>query len=217
MKQIKAFAQSILVIMWFYAVSLIGGLSVGLLSQNPTQFTERHNNLLNVLCYVVIFLGIYSLESHKAELWGGLRHQKIKAIFTYILMGIGTYIVGTILSSLLIGFFPEYEEINLSFNQYEPILRFVGMVILPPIVEEYLFREKIQGYLKEGFGLPIALVGQALLFGGLHYYTLQKIYASVLGLIFGFVKERKGLSATIWMHMTVNFIGWFMGCLINGV
>lgn len=215
MKPIKAFGQSILVVIWFYAVSLVGGSLVQFFSQDPVRFAQRHSHLLNVLCYLVVFLGVYIVDCHKKELFEGLKMQSIKAVLSYILMGIGTYIIGTVLAGMLIGFFPEYEEINQSFNQYEPILRFIGMVILPPIVEEYLFREKIQGYLKSGFGLPIALIGQALLFGGLHYYALQKIYATLLGFIFGMVKEKKGLSATIVMHMTVNFIGWLMGCLMN--
>ena len=64
-------------------------------------------------------------------------------------------------------------------------------------------------------GKEIAIIGQALLFGMLHFYTLQKIYATILGILFGTVKEKQGIKATMWMHMTVNFIGWFMGCLIN--
>ncbi len=215
MKQMKAFGQSILVIIWFYAVSLMSSLMVSLLSSNPTAFLERHSYLLNVISYVIIFLGVYWVDQHKEKLLEGLRIQTLKSILTYILMGIGTYIIGTVLASLLIGFFPDYEEISQSFTAYEPILRFIGMVMLPPLVEEYLFREKIQGYLKEGFGVTIALIGQALLFGGLHYYTVQKIYAAVLGFIFGIVKEKKNLGATIWMHMTVNFIGWLMGCLMH--
>lgn len=215
MKQMKAFGQSILIIIWFYVVSLMSSLMVGLLSSNPTAFLERHSYLLNVISYAIIFLGVYWVDQHKEKLLEGLRVQTLKSILTYILMGIGTYIIGTVLASLLIGFFPDYEEISQSFTAYEPILRFIGMVMLPPLIEEYLFREKIQGYLKEGFGVTIALIGQALLFGGLHYYTVQKIYAAVLGFIFGIVKEKKNLGATIWMHMTVNFIGWLMGCLMH--
>jgi len=215
MKQIKVFSQSVLVVIWFYAVSLIGGSLVNFLSHDPVQFVERHSHLLNVLCYITIFLGIYVVDHHKTELIEELKPRSIKLVLSYIVMGLGSYIIGTILVGLLISIFPEYEEINQTFTAYEPILRFVGMVILPPLVEEYLFREKIQGYLKEGFGLPVALVGQALLFGGLHYYMVQKIYATVLGLIFGIIKEKKGLCATVWMHMTVNFIGWLMGTLIN--
>ncbi|MBP3889163.1 MAG: CPBP family intramembrane metalloprotease [Cellulosilyticum sp.] len=215
MKQIKAFGQSILVVIWFYVISLLGGLLVEILCPNPISFYERHSYLLNVICYTIIFVGLYSIDQHKTEFREGLKNQKVKDVFKYILMGLGTYFIGTLLVRLLIGFFPEYEEINQSFTAYEPVFRFIAMVILPPIVEEYLFRQKIQGYLKEGFGLPIALIGQALLFGGLHYYMVQKIYAAVLGLIFGIVKEKKGISATICMHMTVNGIGWLMGCMLN--
>ena len=222
-RQLKAFGKSIVVIVWFYAISMITGNMVRLFSNQPEQWLERHSNLLNIICYCIIFLGVYIVDKNRnqfieALLMKGERFRsqsKVKEIVTYLIMGVGVYLIGMTITSLLIGFFPEYQEINQTFTQYEPILRFIGMVILPPIVEEYLFRHKIQSLLKDGFGVPIAIIGQALLFGMLHYYVLQKIYAAVIGIISGMVKEKKGIQATVWMHMTVNGIGWLIGCLIN--
>ncbi len=215
---IKAFGKSILVVLWFYICSFVISNSVALFCGNEmayVQFMKEHANLVNIGVYLLIFLGVFLMDRERQMFINSFKQLHLKNIVSYLLMGLGAYIIGLIITNLLIGFFPEYHEIENSFNQYEPILRFLAMVILPAITEEYLFRYKIQSYLKEGFGKTIAIIGQALLFGMLHYYTVQKVYAFVLGLLFGYLKEKKGtIQCSIWMHMTVNGLGWLAGCLL---
>lgn len=214
--QTKTFGKSVLVVIWFYMISVIMSILIGLIYRSEGAyelFIERHSNLLNILIYIIIFCGVCLLDSQKKEFFSSFKSLSLKNVITFMGMGLGAYFIGIIITNLLIGVFPEYNEISNSFNQYEPVLRFIAMVILPPIVEEYLFRFKIQGYLKEGFGTPIAIIGQALLFGMLHYYMLQKIYATVLGLLFGYIREKKeNIQCSIWMHMIVNLLGWLAGC-----
>lgn len=214
--QMKTFGKSLLVVIWFYMISVIMSILIGLIYRSEGAyelFIERHSNLLNILIYIIIFCGVCLLDSQKKEFFSSFKSLSLKNVITFMGMGLGAYFIGIIITNLLIGVFPEYNEISNSFNQYEPVLRFIAMVILPPIVEEYLFRFKIQGYLKEGFGTPIAIIGQALLFGMLHYYMLQKIYATVLGLLFGYIREKKeNIQCSIWMHMIVNLLGWLAGC-----
>lgn len=215
---IKAFGKSILVVLWFYICSFVISNSVALFCGNEmayVQFIKEHANLVNIGVYLLIFLGVFLMDRERQMFINSFKQLHLKNIVSYLLMGLGAYIIGLIITNLLIGFFPEYHEIENSFNQYEPVLRFFAMVILPAITEEYLFRYKIQSYLKEGFGKTIAIIGQALLFGMLHYYTVQKVYAFVLGLLFGYLKEKKGtIQCSIWMHMTVNGLGWLAGCLL---
>ena len=215
---IKAFGKSILVVLWFYICSFVISNSVALFCGNEmayVQFIKEHANLVNIGVYLLIFLGVFLMDRERQMFINSFKQLHLKNIVSYLLMGLGAYIIGLIITNLLIGFFPEYHEIENSFNQYEPVLRFFAMVILPAITEEYLFRYKIQSYLKEGFGKMIAIIGQALLFGMLHYYTVQKVYAFVLGLLFGYLKEKKGtIQCSIWMHMTVNGLGWLAGCLL---
>ncbi len=215
---IKALGKSILVVIWFYVCSFIINNSIVLFYGNEVayvQFMKEHTNLVNIGVYLLIFLGVFLMDRERQMFINSFKQLHLKNIVSYLLMGLGAYIIGLIITNLLIGFFPEYHEIENSFNQYEPVLRFFAMVILPAITEEYLFRYKIQSYLKEGFGKTIAIIGQALLFGMLHYYTVQKVYAFVLGLLFGYLKEKKGtIQCSIWMHMTVNGLGWLAGCLL---
>ena len=213
-QQVKAFGKSIAVVIWFYSISwMVSGVlqASGLLTNG---WVKQHPYLINILTYGFIFAGIVGIDAKGHEFGTFLRKCPLKDWMRFIGRGIGAYSLGSVISQGLIQFFPEYEEIGPQFNSNEPILRFISMVIVAPIVEEYLFRWKVQDFLKEGFGVYIAIIGQALLFGGLHFYRLQKIYASILAGIFGYVREKKGIAATVSMHMTVNFLGWFIGCLL---
>lgn len=213
--QLKALGKSLLVVIWFYMVSIVMSSIVSILCGNEMTyvlFIETHSNLFNILIYLIILAGVCLLDNQRKVFWGSFKSLNIKNVIIFIGMGLGAYCIGIIITNLLIGIFPEYNEISNSFNAYEPVLRFIAMVLLPPLVEEYLFRFKIQGYLKAGFGTTIAIIGQALLFGMLHYYMLQKIYATVLGVLFGYIREKKeNIQVSIWMHITVNFLGWLAG------
>ncbi len=216
--QVKAFAKSLLVVIWFYMVSIVISNFIAILcgSENTyAQFIESHSNLINCFIYVIIFAGVCLLDDQRRMFLRSFKSLNIKNIITFIGMGLGAYFIGIMITNLLIGIFPKYNEISNSFNAYEPILRFIAMVILAPLVEEYLFRFKVQGYLKEGLGTPIAIIGQALLFGMLHYYALQKIYATVLGILFVYMREIIGtIQVCLWMHVTVNFLGWLAGVFL---
>lgn len=213
---LSAFIKSILVIIWFYLASAVVANLASWVCGGRTGyniFLIRHSNLMSIIIYGVIFIGIYLVDKRRSEFIQSFRTLSPGFIGKYLLMGLGAYFIGIMITNLLIGIFPDYNEIGNTFTEYEPVLRFIGMVVLPPIVEEYLFRFKIQGYLKEGFGPIIAIIGQAVLFGMLHYYVIQKIYAIVLGIAFGYIREKKGnIQCGIWMHMTVNLLGWIAGC-----
>lgn len=212
-KPIKGLIGTLFVLLWFHSVSLLIGIVIQFITRQPIEVLNQHTNLINLACYFIIFVGIFTFDDKREEFLNAIKPRKLFTVKTilYILMGIGTYFIGILIISQLIQYFPDYEEINETFNEYEPRLRFFLIVVAAPFLEEYLFRHKIQGLLKESFNIPIAIIGQALCFGLLHYYNLQKIYATVIGLIFGCIKEKKGIQATIWMHMTVNFIGWCIG------
>lgn len=216
--QVKALTKSLLVVAWFYTVSIVVSNLIALLCGSEstyTQFIERHSNLINCLMYIIIFGGICLFDQERGGFFSSFKTLNIKNIITFIGMGLGAYFIGIVITNLLIGVFPKYNEISNNFNAYEPILRFFAMVIVAPLVEEYLFRFKVQGYLKQGLGTPIAIIGQAILFGMLHYYTLQKIYATVLGILFGYIREKRGtIQVSIWMHITVNFLGWLAGVFL---
>ncbi len=90
----------------------------------------------------------------------------------------------------------------------------IGIILLAPIIEEFLFRGFLQTYLRGLFGSKAAFVITAICFTLIHYSLSQglsniPILASLfsLGLFLGFIYERqRSLITPIVLHMTFNSI-----------
>lgn len=103
------------------------------------------------------------------------------------------------------------ENLALSTN---PVLFFVFSVLCAPLYEELLFRKLLADRAGRD-GRKIALVLCGLMFGAFHGNLNQFVYATGLGLFFGFLYIRTGkLRYTVILHMLVNFMGSIAGTVI---
>ena len=85
------------------------------------------------------------------------------------------------------------------------------LVILAPIIEEYIFR-KILIDRMHSYGEKLAVVTSALMFGLFHGNLSQFFYAYALGLVFGYVYLKTGrLRYSICLHMLINLLGGVVG------
>jgi membrane protease YdiL (CAAX protease family) len=86
-------------------------------------------------------------------------------------------------------------------------VNFILMVVVAPVVEEYVFRKVIvDRTVRYGQGMAIAASG--LMFGLFHGNLNQFAYAVVLGAFFAFLYVKTGnLKITIGMHAIINFMG----------
>ncbi len=90
----------------------------------------------------------------------------------------------------------------------------VSILVVAPILEEFLFRGLLQTYLKNYLGKKGAIFVAALLFGLFHFNSAQgvgniSIILSLFsfGCFLGFIYERQGsLLASISLHATFNAI-----------
>lgn len=86
-------------------------------------------------------------------------------------------------------------------------LNFVIMVVIVPIVEEYVFRKTIVDRTVR-YGEGIAMITSGLMFGLYHGNLNQFAYAVVLGCFFAFLYMKTGnLKITIAIHAIINFLG----------
>ena len=84
-------------------------------------------------------------------------------------------------------------------------LLFVG--ILAPILEEIFYRKLIIDRLRR-YGDLIAILFSGLLFGLIHGNFHQVFYATLSGILFGYVYVHTGkLRYTVALHMSVNLLG----------
>lgn len=87
------------------------------------------------------------------------------------------------------------------------IPKFIIVVIIGPVMEEFIFRKLLIDRMSI-YGERLAIVTSALLFGLFHGNIPQFCYATLLGLVWGYIYTRTGnIGYSIIMHMLINFIG----------
>ena len=121
----------------------------------------------------------------------------------------GGNIIGTVLSSLLSG--GTAENALMDYVMGNPLYSILVMVILAPVLEEYIFRKLLIDRMHI-YGEKLAVFTSALMFGLFHGNLTQLIYAFALGLVFGYVYLKSGkLRYSIGLHMLINFLGSVAG------
>ena len=97
-------------------------------------------------------------------------------------------------------------------------LRVLVMVVLAPIIEEYIFRRQLIDRMN-AYGEALAVFTSALMFGVFHGNLSQLFYAFALGLVFGYIYLKTGrLRYSIGLHMLINFLGSVLApALLGGI
>ena len=117
-----------------------------------------------------------------------------------------------------------------AMNNYEQLIELAGIgevtvlgvlygVILGPIAEELVFRG-LTLYYAQKFTRHFWLANliQGVLFGIMHMNLVQGIYATVLGMVLGFVYHRfRSLYASIWLHIFFNFLAYGPLVFLDGL
>jgi len=107
------------------------------------------------------------------------------------------------------------DELN---NQYEGlfggtniVIEILNTAVLTGLVEEIFFRGLALSRLKRGMSRVAAVVVSAVIFGLFHGAFIAVCYATVLGLVFGFLAERhNSILPTVICHMFFNASSFFL-------
>ena len=92
---------------------------------------------------------------------------------------------------------------------YQLVLLFLTLAVVPAFVEELLFR----GVILENLlpcGKAVAILGSAVLFGMMHQNAEQLLYATGAGIVFGWIYVR---TRSIWPCVLAHFINNFQSVL----
>ncbi len=161
----------------------------------------------------LIFRAVPKSNLAQARLTAG---QLVVIVFISLFMMYASNFVGVLITtaiSMLTG-----VSNDLPLNDYIMAdswpLKILVMVVLAPMLEEYVFRKQLLDRMVP-YGSKLAVVTSALIFGLFHGNLNQFIYATALGLVLGYVYLRTGrLRYTIGIHMGVNFLGSVVSGLI---
>lgn len=142
----------------------------------------------------------------------------IKNLGIYLMIGIGCQLfmsrILMYLRPLLKTLFIYYDDTISSLFDADAIVVAVYVIILAPIVEELMLRGILLTRLRHGISFTAANVIQAAVFGIYHWDIVQGIYAFVIGLILGYIYEKKRtLLAPIIVHVLINGSGFLIQLL----
>ena len=111
--------------------------------------------------------------------------------------------------NILVQFMPLEDELSNEFQGLSRnLLGAFTISILAPLLEEVMFRGAIQGYIIRKLRTPwVAIVVASLVFGLFHMNPIQVVYATLLGVVFGWIYYRTGsLMSVIVGHVLNNSI-----------
>lgn len=190
-------------------------VSYGLMAVKP-EWLENINISLILSCLTVYGIGMPLIvllarripakapERHSMKWW-----QFVLALMMCYALMVASNFIGMMITTV-IGVLKGSEvqnnllEIVTGGNMF---LNFVLMVIVAPVVEEYVFRKVLVDRTVR-YGQGVAVVTSGLMFGLFHGNLNQFVYAVVLGGFFAFLYVKTGnLKITIGMHAIINFLG----------
>lgn len=124
-------------------------------------------------------------------------------------------LVGTLLSMLLSG--GSAQNALLDYAMDNNPLKILVIVILAPVLEEYICRKQIIDRVKQ-YGEKTAVFCSAMVFALFHMNLYQFFYAFALGWIFAYIYLRTGrLRYSIILHAVINFMGSVVAPLVLGM
>ena len=193
-----------------FALSVIFGLT----DINSVEGALVDEGLFNLLRFVLIllFFGILFLRNKpvgKTIKEGLLTIKKPQVFLTLIIIGLALQLLVSLIivvfADVFQGVFSEYKLMEKAIFDKASVMYIIAAAVLGPLAEELIFRRFTLDILKEEFDIRIAIVIQALIFGVYHGNIIQFVYATLMGILFGFlVKKYESIVPGLLMHMVVN-------------
>jgi len=145
--------------------------------------------------------------------------EKLKLVIKTLILAFGV----SFFLSILIGILESFGVFSMDqhattelFKDYSPLVIFLLVAIVAPVLEELLFRGPITFFCKNETAFKIAFYGLTLLFGFIHIFnyelTLKILIFSpilvspqiILGCLLGFLRVKLGLVYAILLHALFN-------------
>lgn len=220
-----------------FIAGVIGGVLVtfaygGRLAEATlTAFVGRITIYASILSLFLSALVIYlrkiplvnrkGLTSAQWTLIPGLSDADWKFLIKYIPASYGLYLIGATVLEKIVG--PQAEAANQVvieslFNDLPIPLMFIMIVIVAPIVEEWLFRGMILCRKGERTGSVVSIAVSSLLFCLVHMpNNIMAFYTyGAMGLMFAYaVYKTESVEAGIVYHMMNNLLGFILILILN--
>lgn len=183
------------------------------------RITSENTALVMIISAIITIPILYYIaykEQEKEVLKLGYSYKKKSVYIDYtsvIVLGISLALgLSRILSSLPIdNILGNYEKTSKELFMSDPVFLFVAVVILMPVVEEFVFRKIIYNRIKFYSDKVTAIYLSAIFFGFYHMNLVQGIYAFLVGIILAYLYEEYGdIRMPITLHIAANAASFIM-------
>jgi membrane protease YdiL (CAAX protease family) len=200
--------ESWAVLVWFLLVSLVVGVPLYLLFQ---QLLSTQKQLTTILLSVatetaLIFFLLWKAGSRRPKLQ--LRGHEIP--WLYVVLPVLVIAQLLVLSPIHYLHLPDWVKANIARMMERPLLGFIMLCVVAPVLEEIIFRGVLLTGLLRNYRPWVAIGQTALLFGLIHMNPLQIVGAGLLGLSLGWLYYRtRSLLLCMVMHALNNFMAFW--------
>lgn len=169
-----------------------------------------------VVCYALFFKVRKKSFARQIE----LRPLHPASFGGLVVCGTGGQFAAVILITVLYSLFPVLaensvgEQLESMMQSPYPVLDFMHIAVLTPIVEEVLFRGIVYNKMKKVMPVSAAIVISGLVFGAAHMNLEQFMYAAPLGILMAAALEKYGsILAPIAVHFAFNGANYLIGLI----
>jgi membrane protease YdiL (CAAX protease family) len=196
--------ESWAVLGWLLLVSLVVGTPLYLLFHKLLPIQKQ---LGSVLITAAIEIALIAFLWWKA----GIRRPTLQLrgreiLWLYLVLPVLVLTQNVVVSLIQYLHLPNWVEANIERLMQQPVLGFLMLCVVAPVLEETLFRGIILGGLLRNYRPWVAIGQSALLFGLFHMNTLQVVGAGLLGLTLGWLYYR---TRSLWLCIALHFVNNF--------
>lgn len=215
--------QSFGIVGMIFLFSLILGMpvwSLGKILELVDLKSPTVDSAISLCLYVSVFCLTYRYATRKSILYGGnvarLSYRsvpRVELIFCIVLPVALKLFIDPVTE--LIPSVEVYEEI-MSRMIRPNVFSFLTVVIAAPILEELIFRGIIlDGFLKR-YSPVKAILLSSLLFGLIHINPSQVVFASLMGLMLGWIYWKTGsLLLSVFIHFVNNGLAYMLILILD--
>ena len=210
----------------FYALFLSFSTSISLLSTISSYFPSLiAGEVFYEICYglgyaavfllPVLFFRLFTKHTPRESMHLELTLSRDTGL--YIVVGLALITAAAMVNSMLVSVF-SYDSFMEEFtpvatSNYQIVLQFFTIAVVPAFVEEFLFRGVVLSNLLP-YGRTHAIVFSSLLFALMHQNIGQFFYTAVAGLFLGYVFVKTGsIWGSVLLHFVNNFYSVFQSVL----
>ncbi len=177
--------------------------------------------IIYVGCVVIFGLWYWLMYCRKRQTDDWKQILKPHRILAILLCGVCLQIAISMFLTVLLPLFPKIYESYMELMETvkgDSVWMILAVCLLAPIGEELIFRGLTFRTLNKAMPWWLACIIQAVLFGVYHLNLVQGVYATLLGLILGYLAYRYGsVISSILLHIAVNASSYLLSLLMSDI